>query len=615
LGLRRVTSLRVYLTSISPSANGVKPSGGGIRELKIPGLDPTEQLRLPVDATTSLAGAKLARVALTYLFQRQSGDDPYRRNPGSEPWSAFDVRQPGDAEQVMRRVFSLPAARRFSATAWVNPFASTPDDVLDRLAGYRGSVRATSSSRFDGEPRYRASSALDGDPTTAWIADYSPGSPAWLQVSSPRPLDVSSLRLGAPGVPVRRPTQVRVLWPGGATPVLPVRSGGLIRLPHPVRSRSLRLEVVRAVAPPGATPTQRRAVGIADLGGLTRVGIRRRGRFVAPCGTVRVSVGKSPLAMRVTGTMSAFNAGTPLYARSCGVPLALGAGTQELVVAPGPFAVDALRLSSPAPAPVAVAPFSGRVLSSGTVGRGSYDHVRVAVAQSSWLVLGEGYNRGWRATCNGRALGVPTPIDGYANGWAVQPGCQQVSFTFAPNRLAGIGYLVSALGGILCAVLIAVGWWRRRRHPAAVARAVAPAEWDVDRPQPAWGPLAALLAGAAAGVLTGFVFGIVPGVLAVPAVALVLWLRIGPRALTLAATALLGVVVPVLYLVHPGDQSGGNHFGYAMAHLAAHYVGVAAVVALAMALGLTLRAALARPQPRSPRARARGRRSARAARG
>jgi hypothetical protein len=145
--------------------------------------------------------------------------------------------------------------------------------------------------------------------------------------------------------------------------------------------------------------------------------------------------------------------------------------------------------------------------------------------------------------------------------------------------------------------LLAAGWWRRRRRGVAAAADEPPA-WDVSRPEPAWGLLPALAAGVVAGALFGFLFGVIPGVAAVAAVAAVLWLGAGPRMLTLCAAALLGVVVPILYLIHPGDESGGNHFGYAMAHLGAHYVGVAAVLALALALVLTLRAGLRREQPR-----------------
>src|SRR5205823_2338723 len=135
----------------------------------------------------------------------------------------------------------------------------------------------------------RASSALDGDPTTSWMADYSAAAPAWLQVTSPRTLQVRALGLNAPRLPVRRPTQVRVLWPGGATPVLPVGAGGRVLLPRPVRARTIRLEVLRAAAPPEATAAQQRAVGIAQVSGiqgLGRVGTRRHGSFTAPCGTV-----------------------------------------------------------------------------------------------------------------------------------------------------------------------------------------------------------------------------------------------------------------------------------------------------------------------------------------
>jgi arabinofuranan 3-O-arabinosyltransferase len=219
------------------------------------------------------------------------------------------------------------------------------------------------------------------------------------------------------------------------------------------------------------------------------------------------------------------------------------------------------------------------------------------VSAPSWLVLGEGYNRGWQATCNGRSLGPPTPIDGYANGWRVSPGCENVSFRFGPNRLALIGYVVSLLTGVVCLVLIVVGWWRRRRVAAepdpaspvsapAPGLADAPALADASAPKPAsvWPLRRALGAAVIAGCVFAFVFGALPGIVSVPVIALVLWRGIGARRLTLAAAALLGIVVPILYVVHPGPESSGNHFGYAMGHLGAHYVAVAALGLLVLAL-------------------------------
>ena len=220
LGLKSASSLRVTLTDVSPPAPGATAGAGGIRELRIPGVRATEQLRAPVDAAAALLGANLDRVSLDYLFRRTTGDDPFARNTTSAPYSAGDVHDPGDAEQVMRRTFDVPARRSFTASAWVSAFPQTPDDTLDRLAGYRGPVHAISSSRAQGQPQWRASAALDGDPATAWIGDFGAGAPAWIQWSTPSPVRVTTLTLRPAAQPVRTPTLVRVTWPGGSTPAL-----------------------------------------------------------------------------------------------------------------------------------------------------------------------------------------------------------------------------------------------------------------------------------------------------------------------------------------------------------------------------------------------------------
>ncbi len=612
LGLRDVGNLRVALTSVSAPVADAVAGAGGIRELRIPGIRAGEALRLPIDAADALSGHDLDPITLTYLFERTTGDDPYQRDVAHGPFSAFDVHEPGDAEQTMSRVFELPAPRQFVASAWVTAFAQTADDTLDRLAGYRGPVQATSSSRFDGEPRWRASSALDGSPNTAWIGDYDPARPAWLALRTSSPVSVARLRLLAPAEPVRRPTRVRLLWPGGATPALPVSAGGVVVLPQPLRARVIRIEVLSARAPHGASAADERGVGIAEvsgIGGLARISAPAARIFSAPCGSARVDIGSATLPLRVSGSAAAFAQGAPMFARSCGAPVALGAGTQRLAVAPGPLAVDELRLTSPAPAPAAAVRQTGRVLDSGSAGHGSYDHVLVTVSRPSWLVLGEGYDRGWRAYCDGRSLGAPSPVDGYANGWRVGPGCRQVRFAFTPNRIAAIGYLVSGLAGLVClALLVGVAWRvRRRRRPPVATGApspfgAAPATHDDAAPATPddaganirWPLARALAAALLASVVFGFVFGLLPGVLAVPAIAFVLRRGIGARALTLTAGVLLGVVVPILYLVHPGDERGGNHFGYAMSHLGAHYAGVAALGLLMAALWRTLRGTVPR---------------------
>jgi arabinofuranan 3-O-arabinosyltransferase len=599
LDMSSVLSLRVALTSVSAPASGASAGAGGIRELRIPGVTATEQLRLPIDAAQALSGQDLRRSALTYLFERTTGDGPFRRDLAlaQGPASQLNVKNAGDAEQTMRRVFGVPATRGFRAAAWVQTGAQTADDVLDRLAGYRGPVMATSSSRFDGTPQWRASRVFDGSTRTAWIGDYVPGGSTWVQWRASSPTAIERLRLIGPTEPVRRPTLVRIVWPGGSTAALPVGAGGEVVLGRVARARTFRIEILRASAPPGATAADQRAVGIAEVrgvSGLPTVPTSRRHTIAAPCGTVRVQLGVAAVPFMVTGSAAAFEQGTPLLARSCGAAIELAAGTQRLVVQPGPFAVDELRLYSAAPVSTTSAAGASRVLAAGTTGRGSYDHVRVEVSRPSWLVLGEGYNRGWRAWCDGHSLGAQIPVDGYANGWRVGPGCRQVRFAFAPNRLAVVGFVVSGIAAIACLMLLAGAVWLARRRvagrvpPSAAPPPQCPYPLPATYPEPGWPPHRALVAALLVGAAFGFVFGIRQGVISIPVTTLILWRGIGARTLALVAGALLGLVVPFLYVVQQGDESGGNHFTYAVQHIDAHWVGVAAVGLLTAALWRTL---------------------------
>jgi len=68
-----------------------------------------------------------------------------------------------------------------------------------------------------------------------------------------------------------------------------------------------------------------------------------------------------------------------------------------------------------------------------------------------------------------------------------------------------------------------------------------------------------------------------------PLLALILWRGVGPRLLAAAAAALLGVVVPIIYLVAPVHNQGGYDFGYSTQLIAAHWTGVVAVLLLAVA--------------------------------
>ena len=254
LGLGRADGLSVLLSDVDRPAGGTQ-GAGGIAELRIPGLRPAEELRLPLVTERALGGRDLDRSSLSYLFARTTGDDPHRRQLAHGPWSAREVRDRGDAERELRRTFALPATRSFRADAWVTVAADTPDDELDALAGYRGPVRATSSSRFQARPGWRASRALDRDPASAWIGGWVPGGRASIGWRSPRTQTIGALRLVPAREQVRRPTLVRLRWGrDNTTSALRVGAGGFVDLPRSVRASSSSSRSSRPASRPTCPP-------------------------------------------------------------------------------------------------------------------------------------------------------------------------------------------------------------------------------------------------------------------------------------------------------------------------------------------------------------------------
>jgi hypothetical protein len=233
--------------------------------------------------------------------------------------------------------------------------------------------------------------------------------------------------------------------------------------------------------------------------------------------------------------------------------------------------------------PAAPAQAPGRVVDAGRLGRSSVDDVRVSIERPAWLVLAEGYSRGWRATCDGRSLGPPHVVDGFANGWRVEPGCRAVALAFAPDRPARWIALASALTCLAALALLLL----RRRPRTAAAPAVALETGAADAPpRVPWRRALAIAIPAA--LALGFCFGARYTPVFAVIVTVVLARGIGARTLIAAAALLLGIVVPALYLLLLPPDHGGYAFEYAGELIAAHWVAVLALVALLAAYARTL---------------------------
>ena len=243
------------------------------------------------------------------------------------------------------------------------------------------------------------------------------------------------------------------------------------------------------------------------------------------------------------------------------------------------------------------------MLDSGEGWNGSRDDVRLAPAGQGWLVLAESWSKGWHAYCAGRDgderdLGAPTPIDGFAVGWRSPAGCSTARFAFTPQRLATGSYLLSAAAVLAMLALLALSL----RHGApreALARRATAREPLADAPAgdpladaPAPDPLVrlpwrwALAAGVAVGLAGGFVFALRAGAVLAPITVLALRAGIGVRRL-LTAAAVLIAALPLVYLMFPARDRGGNEFGYSNDVVGAHWLAVLAVLCL-LGAGLLL---------------------------
>lgn len=148
-----------------------------------------------------------------------------------------------------------------------------------------------------------------------------------------------------------------------------------------------------------------------------------------------------------------------------------------------------------------------------------------------WVVLGQSWSPGFTTTTSdGRSLGEPTLINGYANGWLVDPqeygSDLSVEITWAPQRLVWIGIGLSSLGVLACLGLILLPLLRRRRARTTAASwsgrtSVLPAvpvvasPWQADGPVLAWHATAITTVSAAAAVTVvgSPVLGVVTGLL------------------------------------------------------------------------------------------------------
>jgi hypothetical protein len=423
-----------------------------------------------------------------------------------------------------------------SGSARVDPNA--PDATLDSVLGTTApGVEYSASGHRAGDAGARASRAFDADPATAWDAPFGAQEGQWIEVGLAQPamLRGATIRVVADG---RHsvPTRVRVEADGTPVATLDIpevadgsREGASREVPlefGPLQAQRLRFVIDRVRTVTTIDDRTREAVGlpvgIAELGveGVPRASAV--GRLDDACRDDLVRVDGVPVAVRVASVSGALE--------SCGGPVGLGPGRHTLRSAIGldtGLDVDRVVLTSgrdgaaePASAFRAGRSPSGARVAVADQGATTYDLEVRSDGSPFWLVLGQSHSEAWKATLSGgsggdRSLGAPRLVNGYANGWLVDPGgagTYEIRLRWTGQNLMWGAFAMSLLAILACIVVVVVT--RRRRVPAldAEPRLGSPFAYDAAPVAPRAAIGVAVVAGVAASLASRAWIGLVVGV-------------------------------------------------------------------------------------------------------
>ncbi|MFI5053312.1 MAG: alpha-(1-_3)-arabinofuranosyltransferase family protein, partial [Acidimicrobiia bacterium] len=472
-----------------------------------------EIVRMPTDLVDTV-GNRAADRPLVYQMSRS-------RTIVIPPRTAQD-------EPALVRQFKVPDARTFGAGGTIRLATAAPDATLDSVLGLpdatQGGITVSASQHLPGSVAQRGSAAFDGDATTAWNTAFGNPVGQWVEVQTPAPVAVDHLDLqvvadGRHSVP----SQIRI-DSGGESRIVDLPAiadqsapNATVRVPvdfEPLTGSSTRVTIT-AVRPVTTTEYHEIApitmpVAFAEIGipGVQRAPLPAS--LPASCRTDLLTVDGRAVGLRLSGSPASAEALNGIDVELCdpaspagpAPTLSLGAGSHVVRSTPGTVSgvdVDGLVFGSDAggtamavggggtlPESATAVPVAARAATPTVTvtsnGRTKIDlHVSGARPGTPfWLVLGQSNNAGWQATVAGRDVGGSTLVNGYANGWLVEPGTRSfdVTLQWTPQNRVWIALAVSAAAVVLCCFLAL----RRRRRRAADPEGETPAAALDDAP-------------------------------------------------------------------------------------------------------------------------------------
>ena len=314
------------------------------------------------------------------------------------------------------------------------------------VRGKRHQPLVTASSAYTPDPQDQGLSAFDGNPATAWVASLDDADPV-LTVTWDYSRRISQVRIQRPPGDRSGSLQVRINGSAGQLRGGYVGTNGVLKF-APMTTKSLTFTFTTIQVPlqisevtiPGVSPVRPRV-----------------GQVSLPCGTGPVlMVNGVAVPTRATGTYADLLTGQPLRFTAC-APVTVAAGANRVTEpASDAFSVQTAVLGT-------VSSSSGSPVAASVVRwTDSARTLRVSAPVSSYLVINENYNAGWRAVIGGRTL-PSVRLDGWKQAWLLPAGSSGLAYlTYQPDSL----YRTAVFGGLGLLVFLAFfAAWPRPREP------------------------------------------------------------------------------------------------------------------------------------------------------
>ena len=458
------------------SGNMRTMSGVGFAEISSPSWPHVDHSLLMPTSLLRRAGNASTTSQVTFVMTRlRAASTPPRTDP----------------ENYLDRMFELPNSRTFrlSGNATVNATISDAqlNELLDRKSG---TITGTDSShRLLGSLRTSSYEAFDGNPLTAWMPTFMYRDGQWIRFTTSNNQKIGKFSIGVVNdgihsVPTRmtlRSGQERFTFKTGLRPALGETRGHVdyVRVSAPQlsgRDFTLTVDATERVQVrdrvTGGINIPPFAIAEIAIPGLSEG--RTPERFNTGCRSDLLNIDGVAVPVRISGPTADAVTQQRLSVTQCGPALTLTAGMHRLVTSDGRSTglnIEQIAVNSPGTSG-AVAP---TLTNHGGIWKGRSTVTASLTPEDSgrWVVLGQSFSGGWRATLNGVDLGGPSLIDGASMGWRLPnkvPAGSTVVFDWMPQRRIWLALWLS-LAGLIAVCTLAVGraprstWLPPDAHP------------------------------------------------------------------------------------------------------------------------------------------------------